>query len=296
MQSDKDIRLPEGFRGQSLVVLPRTIVTGFLNTDPVTSHLFITDIGYYPKARYHYVERPEGIDQHIIIYCTDGGGWLEVNRKRITLSASEFIIVPAETPHRYAADVSKPWTIYWLHFKGDASSFIVDLILKGSEDYKPQLSFNEDRIKLFDEICHNLEKGYSEDTLRYVNMVFSHFLSSLIYENKFGRIEKPENDLLAKTVGYMQDKINSAIKLDELAAFVNLSASHFSAVFKAKTGHSPIEYFNQLKVQKACQYLSFTNMPVKEIALKLGIADQYYFSRMFTKLMGVSPTGYRDKN
>lgn len=296
MQSDKDIRLPEGFRGQSLVVLPRTIVTGFLNTDPVTSHLFITDIGYYPKARYHYVERPEGIDQHIIIYCTDGGGWLEVNRKRITLSASEFIIVPAETPHRYAADVSKPWTIYWLHFKGDASSFIVDLILKGSEDYKPQLSFNEDRIKLFDEICHNLEKGYSEDTLRYVNMVFSHFLSSLIYENKFGRIEKPENDFLAKTVGYMQDKINSAIKLDELAAFVNLSASHFSAVFKAKTGHSPIEYFNQLKVQKACQYLSFTNMPVKEIALKLGIADQYYFSRMFTKLMGVSPTGYRDKN
>lgn len=296
MQSDKDIRLPEGFRGQSLVVLPRTIVTGFLNTDPVTSHLFITDIGYYPKARYHYVERPEGIDQHIIIYCTDGGGWLEVNRKRITLSASEFIIVPAETPHRYAADVSKPWTIYWLHFKGDASSFIVDLILKGSEDYKPHLSFNEDRIKLFDEICHNLEKGYSEDTLRYVNMVFSHFLSSLIYENKFGRIEKPENDLLAKTVGYMQDKINSAIKLDELAAFVNLSASHFSAVFKAKTGHSPIEYFNQLKVQKACQYLSFTNMPVKEIALKLGIADQYYFSRMFTKLMGVSPTGYRDKN
>lgn len=296
MQSDKDIRLPEGFRGQSLVVLPRTIVTGFLNTDPVTSHLFITDIGYYPKARYHYVERPGGIDQHIIIYCTDGGGWLEVNRKRITLSASEFIIVPAETPHRYAADVSKPWTIYWLHFKGDASSFIVDLILKGSEDYKPHLSFNEDRIKLFDEICHNLEKGYSEDTLRYVNMVFSHFLSSLIYENKFGRIEKPENDLLAKTVGYMQDKINSAIKLDELAAFVNLSASHFSAVFKAKTGHSPIEYFNQLKVQKACQYLSFTNMPVKEIALKLGIADQYYFSRMFTKLMGVSPTGYRDKN
>ena len=62
-----------------------------------------------------------------------------------------------------------------------------------------------------------------------------------------------------------------------------------------KTGFSPIEYFNHLKVQKACQYLLFTDLRVKEIADKLGIEDPYYFSRMFSKLMGMSPGTYRTK-
>jgi AraC family transcriptional regulator of arabinose operon len=296
LQANKDIKRREGFEGQKLIVLPKKIIGGFLSKDPVTRQIYITDIGYYPKAKFHYVERPAGISQHIIIYCTEGNGWLEINKKRVELSPSQFIAIPANTPHRYAANTNKPWTIYWMHFKGDTAGFIINLILKNSENYKPHLSFNEDRIKLFEEICFNLEKGYSEDTLRYVNMIFYHFLSSLIYENKFNHIDKAENDVVSKTIVYMQQKVNITVKLEEIAAFVNISASHFSAIFKSKTGHSPIEYFNQLKIQKACQYLSFTNMAVKEIAITLGIEDQYYFSRMFTKLMGISPTKYRGKN
>lgn len=296
LQANKDIKRREGFEGQKLIVLPKKIITGFLSKDPVTRQIHITDIGYYPKAKFHYVERPAGINQHIIIYCTEGSGWLEINKKRVELSPSEFIAIPANTPHRYAANTNKPWTIYWMHFKGDTAGFIINLILKNSENYKPHLAFNEDRIKLFEEICFNLEKGYSEDTLRYVNMIFYHFLSSLIYENKFNYVDKAEDDVVSKTIAYMQQKVNIPVKLEEIAASVNISASHFSAIFKTKTGHSPIEYFNQLKIQKACQYLSFTNMAVKEIAITLGIEDQYYFSRMFTKLMGISPTKYRGKN
>jgi AraC family transcriptional regulator of arabinose operon len=296
LQANKDIKRREGFEGQKLIVLPKKIITGFLSKDPVTRQIHITDIGYYPKAKFHYVERPGGISQHIIIYCTEGSGWLEINKKRVELSPSEFIAIPANTPHRYAANTNKPWTIYWMHFKGDTAGFIINLILKNSENYKPNLAFNEDRIKLFEEICFNLEKGYSEDTLRYVNMIFYHFLSSLIYENKFNYVDKAEDDVVSKTIAYMQQKVNIPVKLEEIAASVNISASHFSAIFKSKTGHSPIEYFNQLKIQKACQYLSFTNMAVKEIAVTLGIEDQYYFSRMFTKLMGISPTKYRGKN
>ncbi|MDP9079217.1 MAG: AraC family transcriptional regulator [Bacteroidota bacterium] len=293
----KNVRLREGFAGQKLIVLPKKIITGFLSKDPVTRQTYITDIGYYPKAKHHFVERPSGISQHIIIYCTEGTGWLEINKKRVELMPSQFITIPANTPHRYGANTDKPWTIYWMHFKGDIAAFIVGLILKNSENYKPYLSFNEDRIKLFEDICFNLEKGYSEDTLRYVNMIFSHFLSSLIYENQFNHVDKTNNyDFVSKTIAHMQERLDVTLKLEDLAAFVNLSASHFSALFKSKTGHSPIEYFNQLKVQKACQYLSFTNMAVKEIALTLGIEDQYYFSRMFTKLMETSPTDYRKKN
>ncbi len=53
--------------------------------------------------------------------------------------------------------------------------------------------------------------------------------------------------------------------------------------------------FNHLKTQKACQYLQFTDLRVNEIADRLGIEDPYYFSRMFTKIVGVSPNKYRGK-
>ena len=139
--------------------------------------------------------------------------------------------------------------------------------------------------------------GYSMDNLRYINMIFYHFLSSLLYEDKFNyTVSKKENDLVTSSIELMQKKTGTVLTLAELSAFVNLSVSHYSALFRAKTGYSPIEYFNHLKVQKACQYLLFSDMSVKEIAGLLGVDDPYYFSRMFSRLMGTSPRQYRKRN
>jgi AraC-like DNA-binding protein/mannose-6-phosphate isomerase-like protein (cupin superfamily) len=290
-------RKRQGFEGQRLIVLPKKITTDFLTRDPVTKQIYITDIGYYPRAKFHYVDRPAGVSQHIIIYNVEGSGWVGIDKKRTTLSASQFIVIPANTPHKYASNENDPWTIYWLHFRGDLATYIVDLILQNTRNYKPDLAFSENRIKLFEDIYSGLEKGYGSDNLRYVNMIFYHFLSSLLYEEKFSSSEKrKEGDLIADTIELMQKKTHTVISLQELARFAKLSVSHFSAVFRERTGYSPIEYFNHLKIQKACQYLLFTGMTVKETAASLGIDDQYYFSRMFTKLMGHSPVEYRKRN
>lgn len=296
-EKDKALRKRQGFEGQQLIVLPKKIIADFLTKDPITRQVYITDIGYYPKAHGHYVERPAGVGQHIIIYCVEGKGRIEINRKKIDIMPSQFIAIPANTPHKYAASEKDPWTIYWIHFKGEISAHIIDLLLQDSKNYKPELSYNENRIKLFQEICFNLEKGYSADNLRYVNMIFYHFLSSLLYEEKFNYVEnKKEDDIVAATIELMQKKIHTVFSLSEFARLARLSVSHFSAVFRKKTGYAPIEYYNHLKIQKACQYLLLSNMTIKEMAVSLGVDDQYYFSRMFSKLMGISPTEYRKRN
>ena len=290
-------RKRRGFEGQRLIVLPKKITANFLTRDPVTRQIYITDIGYYPKAKFHYVERPGGSNQHIIIYNVEGSGWVEIERKRTTLSSSQFVVIPADTPHKYAANEADPWTIYWVHFKGEMASYIVELLRQNSKSYKPDLAYSENRIRLFEDIYSNLEKGYGSDNLRYVNMIFYHFLSSLLYEDKFNSSEKKkEDDVIAGTIELMQKRIHTVVSLQELARFAHLSVSHFSAIFRARTGYSPIEYFNHLKIQKACQYLSFTGMTVKETAASVGIEDQYYFSRMFSKLMGHSPVEYRKRS
>lgn len=285
----------DGFEGQRLIVVPKKVIS-FLKADPITKQVYITDIGYYPKASHHYVERTHGISQNIIIYCTDGYGWLEIDKKKIEISPSQLITIPANTPHRYAAHPEKPWTICWVHFKGEIASFIVDMILSRSKNDKPYLSFSEGRIKLFQHICDHLGYGYSEDNIRYVNMIFSHFLTSLVYGEKlYGDAAQGDKDVIVETIDFMTRNVERRFRLCEFSNYANLSGSHFSAIFKVKTGYSPVEYFNQLKIQRACHYLSFTDQPIKTIAKKLGIDDQYYFTRVFTRMTGSSPSEYRKK-
>lgn len=81
-----------------------------------------------------------------------------------------------------------------------------------------------------------------------------------------------------------------------IAGCVNYSASHFGQIFLKKTGHSPLNYFNQLKIQKACQMLDFSDMKIKEIANELGFYDQYHFSKTFFKITGETPSQYKKRN
>jgi len=130
----------------------------------------------------------------------------------------------------------------------------------------------------------------------YANMCLWHFLTTFLYNDKYDTSGKLNNkDATDIAIDFLGKNIDKVLSLEEIAKEVYLSPSHFSYLFKKKTGFSPIEYFNHLKVQKACQYLLFTNLRIKEISQELGIEDQYYFSRMFTKVMGIAPNEYREK-
>ena len=91
----------------------------------------------------------------------------------------------------------------------------------------------------------------------------------------------------------MQENIENRITLADVLRYVGYSQSHFSAVFKKHTGQSPLAYFNRLKIEYACRLLKETDLKMNQICYKIGIDDPFYFSRMFSKQMGMSPTEYR---
>lgn len=290
------LKKKEGFEGQKAIILPRKIISNFCVNQPSLSGIYITDIGYYPKARFHFRQRLHGIDQHILIYCVEGKGSASINKKKYDLIAGSFIIIPAGNPHSYCSDEKNSWTIYWLHFKGITAGLIVDIMTYQFNGLLGSVTFQEKRLSLFEDMYSCLEKGYGNDNLSFTNMCLIHFFSSFLYHSKFNLSEtKDIFDSAELSINYMQKNVTNVLTLKELAQSVNLSIPHYSSVFKKKTGYSPIEYFNHLKIQKACQYLLFTDLRIKEIAEKLGLEDPYYFSRMFNKLIGVSPNQYRSK-
>jgi AraC-like DNA-binding protein/quercetin dioxygenase-like cupin family protein len=290
------IKKSEGFQGQKAVVIPRSILTQKCIKNDIISNLYITDIGYYPKARYHYRERPQGADQHILIYCYEGAGKVKIRSTEYQVESGDFVLIPIKAPHAYEADEKNPWTIYWVHFKGAVSNSILSLMEKQAGGFKGFIRSNESILNLFNDMYNQLARGYGSDNLMYTNMCLWHFLTTFIYNNKY-HPSAPfgHKDPIDVAIDFLSKHLDKTLTLEDMAREVNLSPSHFSFIFKKKTGFSPIEYFNHLKVQKACQYLLFTNLRIKEIAQEVGIEDPYYFSRLFTKVMGTAPNEYREK-
>jgi YesN/AraC family two-component response regulator len=152
----------------------------------------------------------------------------------------------------------------------------------------------DDRIQLFEEMMVNLEMGYSRENIEYANVCLLHFLSSFKYITQFRQVRRVrEEDWIERSILFMKSNLAEKLTLSGIAKEVKLSASHFSLLFRKKTGYSPMEYFIHLRIQKACQLLDSTTYRVSEISEKTGYDDQYYFSRIFKKVMGVSPVNYR---
>jgi len=275
------VKLKDGFTGERALVLPRIIVDK-MEEDPLTSMLHITDIGYYPKAKHHFRERKEPINQYVFIYCIDGAGSYRIGDQEYTVSANQYFILPAGVPHSYASNKSTPWTIYWIHFKGILAPFYAKDANRPMDIQSEQHSRISTRINLFEEIFNTLKNGYSNENLRYVQQ----------YRNA-GTNEAEDEGIVNVAIHYMKENMEKHLSLEEISTQIGYSPSHFSMLFKKQTGHSPLTYFNLLKMQQACLLLDTTDMKINQICYKIGIEDTYYFSRLFSKIMGMSPREYR---
>ena len=99
-----------------------------------------------------------------------------------------------------------------------------------------------------------------------------------------------------KIIEYMRRNINNRLILKDLSELVHLSSSYLSRVFKATTGYSIIEFFNKIKVDKAKELIVEDDKKIKEVSQMLGFTDEFYFSRIFKKIEGVSPSEFYSKN
>ncbi|HWB96117.1 MAG TPA: helix-turn-helix domain-containing protein, partial [Bryobacteraceae bacterium] len=126
------------------------------------------------------------------------------------------------------------------------------------------------------------------------SMALAHLLGLAIADCR--RHNAPSNTLLRvrRAISYMQQRLEEQISVPELASMVNLSASHFTAVFRKTTGFTPLDYFIRLKLRRACELLDSTTYPIKRIAEELGFSDALYLSRVFHRIQGMSPTEYRN--
>lgn len=280
---------------ERIYVIPDALIYD-IKKHPLANSLYFSDIGCFENATNHSRERVNGCEQAILIYCFKGSGYYIENGHRKIVEQNTVLFIPENTPHLYASSKDNPWSILWIHVKGrNLSNYYsyhqhtISLI--------PVPFEKQNRIRtLFEDIFEILEQGFHFENLLYSYQVLAHILGLFFLSPNYNKLSMKESgSSIYTSINYMVESLHETLTLDDLARHSKLSPVHYSYLFKKNTGYSPINYFLRLKIQKACTYLDISDCPINEIAELLGFKDPFYFSRLFHKIMGMSPSDYKKK-
>lgn len=111
--------------------------------------------------------------------------------------------------------------------------------------------------------------------------------------NPIGCAEKILNPHLKKAVVYIENNYHNAITLEDVMKAASLSRSSLTQLFKTELGMTPIEYVWHHRIVVAHKFLNFTNLPIKDVALRCGFKTVQHFSRKFEETYGANPTAFR---
>ncbi|WP_299434905.1 AraC family transcriptional regulator [uncultured Maribacter sp.] len=288
-----DTYIKEGFLGQRMNALPKSVVN-IAKTNQITKNFYISDLGYYPMANNHHRLRKKGAKQFIFIYCTKGKGEIILNGSRTLISPNQFFIIPKDVKHEYSADESNPWSIYWIHFNGVMALELYKRYASTNTKNYRNIPFSIKKIELFDKIFNLLNMNYLENQIEYANLLSLNFINSFIYNDIESGKTSPNHDTLIHLIkNFLINNLDNNYTLDEIASKFNYSKSYLHTKFKNKTGYPVMVFFKLKKIQKACEYLNYTDLSIKEISFMIGYEDPLYFSRIFKNYMGMSPRIYK---
>lgn len=148
---------------------------------------------------------------------------------------------------------------------------------------------------LADKIFESMEKeqqGYEWTTVGLMWQLMGNLLASGS-EQGFAVVNRSQINRLKNVLTYIRNHYDTAITLEELAEVAGMSPRYFCRAFAQITGKTPIAYLNYYRIEAAGERLLMTDETVTDIALSCGFNDMSYFSKIFAREKGLSPSAYR---
>lgn len=260
---------------------------------PVLKDLLCTRVGYQGPSPAHYIPRPDGSGDYILIFCTAGRGWLELDGCEWTVGKNDAFLIPQGVPHIYGADADEPWSNYWVHFRGRQGAAFAELIA-AADSPVIHLHRHEEVVACIEQLYQYMGNVHARSELIAASGALSQLLCLIQF--RMGSTEtkgRSAEEGIQRSIDFMHKNLAKPLRLGDLAKVAGLSPGHYGMLFRQSRDHSPVDYFNRLRIQKACELLKTTDASVAQIGELVGFSDPYYFSRLFKKHMGLSPRAYR---
>ena len=244
----------------------------------------------HPDAYTFNWEKGRSLAEYQIILITRGRGVYE-NRTagRRPVKAGDLLLVFPGEWHRYRPEPQTGWDELWVGFSGDYLTALMDHFFTPARPVMPLADSRWLRGKLRRLIALLQQTPAPAADQWGVKLleVLAHVRGQtrLNHRSELSRWDRIRQEILQQAAG----------KLDwrKLARRHGLSYPTFRREFQRVTGHSPLEYQIQIRMNRAVDLLRRTSLPVKEIAGQLGYQNVYFFTRQFKHKTGQTPTACR---
>lgn len=273
-------------------------VFGVLDTDGMENQpLVLLDGGiecrYQEKYDYYNYQR-EAYGGFLFQYTLSGSGWFEKNKCSWELSAGRGFLVQFPEKSRYylKLDSEIPWEFLYLHFGGAAALPFAEKL----EEICQKVFFlkaESAAVRQALNLQNRMIRG--KQLLKYEGgELLYRFLCALLRE-----VEKPSaektNSIADRAIEVMETEYGILEGVEEVAIRLGVSPEHLSRSFREEKGLAPIHFLNRRRIQAAMNELLDSGAPISKIAERNGFANGNYFSKVFTKYVGMSPGEYRKK-
>ena len=222
----------------------------------------------------------------ITCYYTVGG-------QTFTLSAGDTFLVYPLTEITYHADQNEPWEYYWVGFSGSDAAAIIGAT--GFSKEKPVL-LGQENSPLIKNYLLQIYEARGQDFSHAVKMTGLLYLTLSLFLKPSDTAAKNDGALtyVQNAITYMNYHYPYDISIDDVAAFTGISRSHLYRIFMSHTGQSPKAYLSALRIRQACTLLKKSEISITAIAASVGFENSLYFSKVFKRLKGMTPTEYRE--
>ncbi|MDO5142581.1 MAG: AraC family transcriptional regulator [Eubacteriales bacterium] len=261
------------------------------------------ELFYYPTRCGHYfcssaysfshqsaIARQGDHNLHLMLFLVRAGAMeLTLSGVDTIAAAGQAVLFDCREPYRYAAADGLEFT--WLLFNGPNVRAFYRRILQahgGRHVFAPRAYAG--MVAELDALlrgCAADERPSEADCSQLLHRV----LCRLLLEESGAAAGG--NDRIAQAIRFMNSRLTDPLTVQDVAASVHLSPSHFSRAFKARTGYSPYEYIVLRRIDRAKYLLTSTQLSVKEVAFATGYNSEENFIHSFQKHVGIPPGLFR---
>ncbi|GGH23417.1 AraC family transcriptional regulator [Paenibacillus segetis] len=272
-----------------------------MNINKLFFHIHYCNGKKFKEPRKHLKKLTRTLQHHELIFFTGGKGNVVIGKKSYQLKEGMLFYICPDVLHSIEIDTEIPICFQSVHFSYANVSFnegkwsvcdeVQMLSLDAAQHLKDYYQIEDLFKKLLD--CWNAKlPGYEFMSKTLLQQLFIAIAQNVKKQNQ----NYATSLKIEKIIQYMNQHMNHRVTLTELADLVQLSSTYLSRAFKVVTGYSVIEYFNKMKMDKAKEMILEGDKKIKEVAGELGFTDEFYFSRIFKRIEGISPSEYYSKN
>lgn len=237
------------------------------------------------------------LQHHELLFVCNGTGRFNIKDRRYTIKKNMLLYISPGHPYSIQLDTTSPADLLTVHFsyatvhfnegKWDIAAETRAFSQKFARELEEPYLIEEQFQKLVD--CWNQKlPGYE-----FMARTMLQQLIIVIMQNLNKHPKNFANSMkIEQIIQHMHQNIQGKITIPELSDMVQMTPAYMSRTFKEITGYTIIEYFNKLKVDKAKTLLIEGDKKIKEVSQELGFVDEFYFSRMFKKIEGITPSQF----